>query len=110
MVFHHAISLALGVVIFYSGISLASVKLGIINNTEVTQNSPRANWLLLHLSNYTFSCCNFNASKSLPTTSLFVGANRLVTTTHSKLNTTYADSSHIKASRHIAFKIRESNK
>ena len=49
-----AILLALGIVPSYFAISLAPIQLGITHNTEVTKNAPRANRLLLHLSNATF--------------------------------------------------------
>ena len=41
-------------VFFYCAISLAPVQLGITCNTEVTQNGPRANRLILHRTNSTF--------------------------------------------------------
>ena len=53
-----AISLAVDVMFFFCAISLAPVQFGITCNTEVTRSGPRANRLLLHLSN-----CTFNASK-----------------------------------------------
>ena len=48
----------------YCAISLAPVQLGITSNTEVTQNGPRANELLLRLSISHFPRGNFNVTKA----------------------------------------------
>ena len=70
--FYCAISLDVGVVFFYCAISMASLQLEITSNTEVTQNGhfPVQNFTLPSLK-------LLNASKSLPATILFLGANRL---------------------------------